>query len=118
MKTGIWTSFNYGAWNLSFYKLVNLPFTPFLGLNIIVDNKKEHIIKLENNDYCKTVISYNLEEDQFEIDVRNTWKYPVTDDEIGSVLVQFSDWERMDFTNIPSLKELMSRAPRRGTHDI
>ncbi len=109
MKNEIWVSFNYGAWSLVFSKTIDLPFTPFLGLGLIINDEKEYEVKFENNDYCKTLISYNLEKNQFEINVRNVWKRPVSDETIDYVIEMFSDWERHDQTNVVVLKELMSR---------
>jgi hypothetical protein len=107
MRNEIWVSFNYGGWSLVFSKYYELPFTPFFGLGIIINNKKEYIIKLENDNYCSTDISWNIEKQQFDINVRNIWRHPVTNDTIDYELEIFSDWKRHDNTNIQDFKELM-----------
>ena len=109
MKTEIWVSFNYGGWSLVYSKIIELPFTPFIGLDIIFNDEKEYSVTLNDNAYCSTIISYNLEKQQFEIDVRNAWKQPVTNETVDYVIDQFSDWEKRHNTNIDDLKELMLR---------
>lgn len=109
MKNNIWVSFNYGGWSLVFSKTIELPFAPFFGLGIITNDEKEHEVKLENNDYCRTVISWNLDKQQFEINVRHIWRNPVSDETVDSTLLEFSDWKRHDITDIQDLKDLMAR---------
>jgi hypothetical protein len=107
MKTEIWVSFNYGGWSLVYSKIIELPFPPFIGLDIIFNDEKGYSVTLNDNDYCSTIISYNLEKQQFEIDVRNVWKQPVTDETVDMVIEEYSDWEKRHSTNIDDLKELM-----------
>jgi hypothetical protein len=109
MKTEIWVSFNYGGWSLVYSKIIELSFTPFIGLEIIFNDEKEYSVTLNDNAYCSTIISYNLEKQQFEINVRNVWKQPVSNDTVDDVIEQFSDWEKRHSTNINDLKELMLR---------
>ena len=92
-----------------FIVIIELTFQPFFGLEIIFNDEKEYKVELVNNDYCNTSIGYNIEKKQFEIDVRNVWKQPVTDETIDYVIEQFSDWEKRHNINIYDLKELMLR---------
>jgi hypothetical protein len=105
-------SFNYGCWNLVFSKNFELPFIPFFGLQLteVVDDD-ENEIKLNNNDYIITTIDYNINNAQFDIHIRNHWKYPVSDETINDTIKthQLHNWNRHDNTNIDDLKELMSR---------
>jgi hypothetical protein len=112
-KTEIWISFNYGGWNLVFSKKFELRFVPFFGLQLTetVNGDYENEIKLNNNDYTITTIDYNINNDQFDIDIRNHWKYPVSDETIDDTIKNFKlhSWDRHDNTNIDDLKELMLR---------
>jgi hypothetical protein len=124
MKTEINVSFNYGFYLLEFSKTFNLDFAPFYNL-IISDTKNDtdNNIELSNNDYCSTMIYYNTpfgEERFFSIDVRNHWKWPVTDQVIDETLYAFSEtgWRRTDTTNIKELKELMNRDALRETKNL
>lgn len=108
-KNNIWVSFNYGSHSLVYSKYITLPFVPFLGFSIIVNDEKEYEIELVNNEYCHTTIKWNIEKEQFEINIRNVWKFPVSDETIDYILEEFSDWERHDQTDIESLKNLMKK---------
>lgn len=112
-KTEIWISFNYGGWNLVFSKNFDLPFVPFFDLQLTetVNDDYEHVIKLNNNDYTITTIDYNINNNQFDIDIRNIWRYPVSDETIDEAIKRFKlhNWYRHDNTNIDELKELMLR---------
>lgn len=101
-------SFYYGGWSLSFNKVFILPFAPFYDLEI---DDKANTIELQNNDYCKTVISFNVNSNEFNIDNRNIWRNPLTEDTVDTIIEQFSDtgWERTDKTDEQYLKELMLR---------
>ena len=112
MKTEICVSYNYGGWSLVYSKTIELPFAPFFGLGILINEEKEHYVRLKNNECCSTIINYNLEKQQFEINVRNVWRNPVTDETIDDVIERFSDWEKQHSTNISDLKELMLRMLR------
>ncbi len=107
MKTEIWVSFNYRGYSLVYSKTILLPFAPFFGLSIITNDEMEYEIRLINDNYCRTTISYNLQKQQFEVNVRNIWKQPVTRETVDGVIEEFSDWERKDITNINDLIELM-----------
>lgn len=107
-KTEIWISYNYGGWSLIYSKVFDLPFVPFIGLGIIFDDK-EYEITLENNDYCTTEISYNLEKKQFEVNVRHTWKHLVREETIDSIIKKYSNWENQH-NDIDKLKELIRQS--------
>ena len=113
MKTEIWVSFHYGSWALVYSKVIELTFTPFIGLNLVFNDEKEYNVTLENNDYCRTTIVYSIEKQQFEIYVRNIWRNSVTYETIDYIIEQFSDWEKRHNTNIDALKELMSQEYKR-----
>lgn len=108
-KVEFWVSFVYGCWNLSFTREIELPFTPFFDLVVQFPGECEETVELNNNEYCRTTIVYDLQQQKFVIDVRNYWKRTVSDETIDSTLTQFSGWERNDNTDIVKLKELMSR---------
>jgi hypothetical protein len=109
MKTEIWVSFNYGGWSVYFSRTFELSFIPFIGLRLIFDDENEYDIKLDESDYCHTDIAYSLESNQFEIDVRHSWKHPVREDVIDETIERFKSWERKDSTDLNKLKELMLR---------
>ena len=107
MQTEIWVSYNYGGSTLVFSKTIDLPFTPFFGMGIVINEEKGYTIKLENKSYCNTIIDWNTLRQQFEVRIRNIWYRTVQDSVIDKVLDMFSDWERHDQTDITALKELM-----------
>jgi hypothetical protein len=112
MKTEFWVSFNYGAMQLVFVKTFDLQFTPFIGLIILEESEESgNRIELVNNSYCNTDIIYKPDSGEFEVDVRNHWTRPVTDEEVDYQIANFAKfgWERHDTTNIKELKELMLR---------
>ena len=107
MKTRIWVSYSYGSWDLSFSKTFDLPFTPFFGMMITLDDD-DNTIELINTDHTHTIICYHVPWNYFEINVRIHWQFPVTDDEVDSILETYAEWEREDNTDIPRLKILMA----------
>lgn len=112
MKTEIEVSFNYGGWGVSFSKTFDLPFAPFYGLWLYDGDKDlEHHVRLDNNDYCSTIISYDTTESTFYVNIRNVWRKAVSDDVIDHTVFTFkkAGWKREDSTNIKELKELMNR---------
>ena len=109
MKTEVWVSYSYGGTSLVFSKEFQLPFAPFFGMQITIDKDGENYISLDNDDYTYTVIQYDPFEDCFLVNVRNTWKRPVTEQTVDEVLEQFSKWKRQDSSNIQELKDLMKR---------
>lgn len=105
-------SFNYGAWHLSFKKIFDLEFAPFYNLDLMdLNDDYENIIHIKNNDYYRSIIYYDVNKKEFEVDVTELWKRPVRDDVIDDIIEKFkkSEWERTDNTNIDQLKELMNR---------
>lgn len=112
MKTHVFVSFNYGGWMLWFEKTFDLPFAPFLGLNL-QDNFKdfENTIAFKNTAYTKTEIYFNVAENYFEVNVSEYWKRPVDDETIDDTIELFANtgWRRIDKTDVQALKELMKR---------
>lgn len=104
MSTEIWISFNYGGYSLVFSKTFELPFTPFYGM-WLTDGDNQ--IEFSTNDYNQTVINYDIDKGEFEINLREYWKRPVSDETIDDVIETYKDWKRRDITNIKELKELM-----------
>jgi hypothetical protein len=109
MKVEIYTSYNYGVWNLSYRKTFDLPFVPFIGLRLCFDSKNDYYVNLDNNNFCRTMIDFDVESQTFVVDVRNVWKNPVSDESIDCVVEQFSSWDSTHTTKIDELKELMQR---------
>jgi len=114
MKTEIQVSYNYKGKSLAYSKVIELPFAPFFGLGIIINDENETKINLENNGYCRTIIDFNLEKQQFEINVRHFWSHPVSDNAIDCVFEDFADWDKKHDINIDSLKELMLTDYKKG----
>ena len=117
MKIEVYVTFAYGAHELQFKKQFKLEFAPFYGL-VLFDFTKdyENTIRLENSDYCDTTIYYDVRKKYFEINVRNRWKRPVTDETIDHEIEKFNatGWKRKDTTDVPGLKELMHRIQTQG----
>lgn len=116
MKIDIWVSFNYGGWMLSFSKTIELPFVPFYGLQLIEnDDEHENIIKIETTEFQEALIYYYVGSDQIEINVRERWKRPVSDETIDETIEIYNHfkWIRHDTTNVDELKALMKREHER-----
>lgn len=110
MKVDIKMCYNYGAWELRFQKTFDLPFAPFYGLCLDDSNGDiENHINLETNDYCKTTIIYCLETQQFDIYIRNMWKYAVSIETLDDLIHIYnsSGWLRTDTEDIDEFKELL-----------
>ncbi|MVM36076.1 hypothetical protein GO755_39045 [Spirosoma sp. HMF4905] len=111
-KVEIWVSFNYGAWTLSFSKIVELDFAPFYGL-IFIESSESNDLLIEVSEgigrNCQ--IQYDLNEKAFLVDVRNWWKHAVSDETIDSTIAEFIEfgYVRQDTTDVVALKELMAR---------
>ena len=111
-KVEIWHTFNYGGWSLQFKKVFELPCAPYYGLGIFDEkDNQEQLIELNTHEYQKTRIQFHLVENQFVIEVRDLWKFPVRDDVVDEVISEHKlfGWERTDTTNVDELKELMNR---------
>jgi hypothetical protein len=121
-KVKIYISYNYGGWSINFEKEFELPFAPYYDL-VLLDNSNnaENNISLVNNDYQITLITYDVVDNSFFVDIRNRWKYPVSDETIDDLIKTFTqtDWIRTDTTDLNKLKELMlrefNRVYNRGT---
>jgi len=112
IKTEVWVTFAYGGWSLKFSKTFELDFAPFYNMVLLDFTKKyENTIAFENDDYTSTKIHYYARERKFEVDVRNIWKRPVTDETVDFEIARFkaTGWKRRDTTNVADLKELMKR---------
>lgn len=107
MTNDFTVSFLYAGRNLIFFKSIELPFTPFFGMGILTKMDGDVTVSLENSDTCLTEIIWNTTEQKFEVFVRNMWKYPVSDETLDETLDLFSEWGRVDRTNINDFKELM-----------
>lgn len=109
MKTKFWVSFHYGGWKLIFTKTVDLPFAPFIGLMIMDDKEIENIIQLNNNENCRTTIMYDLQDNEFDVDVYNIWKQPVTEEAVDDILEKFekTGWKREDNEDAEKFKKIM-----------
>lgn len=113
MKTEIWVTFNYGGWRIAFKKEFEFPFIPSLGI-IIQDEKDggiENTIELIETEYRGVSIYYNTLRKSFEINIREHWRYPVSDETVDGTIEMFmeTDWTRCDTTNISELKDLMRK---------
>lgn len=110
-KIDVWVTHSYGYYEIRFRKVFNLPFVPFIGL-ILCDNidDNELMVELRNNEYCSTRIHYHLDINEFEVNIREPWRNPVTDETIDYVISSFTKagWERKDQTDIADLKKLMT----------
>ena len=111
--TKVYLAFNYGAWGLGFEKIFELPCAPFYDMILFEDeNENENSIRFSNDDCGHSAeIYFNVKEDNFFVDVREHWKYPVRDDVVDDMLEKFtsSGWKRTDTTDVNQLKELMNR---------
>ena len=121
MNVEIFDTYHYGAWELCFRKTFTLPFAPFLGL-IIIDEVKDvdaslNIEMIEHQG--KSIrIQYWYQREEFEVDIRNRWLFPVRDDVIDNEIRihEALGWERTDRTDIIQLKDLMQRDYKRDYH--
>jgi hypothetical protein len=114
MKTEIWVTFNYGGWRIAFKKEFEFPFTPSLGIIIQDDGENgagENTIELIETEYRSVSIYYNTFRKGFEINVREHWNHPVSDETIDGTIEMFmeTNWTRCDTTDILELKNLMKR---------
>lgn len=120
-KVEIWVSHNYGGWTIQYAKQFELPFPPFYGMWITESNEKhENSIRLDTNGYQLTIINYDVNENKFDITIREYWKQPVSDETIDEVIETFSDlgWTRKDYTNIKELKDLMKQNHKTFSYPI
>lgn len=119
MIVEIFTSYRYGSWVLSFGKEFDLPFVPFIGLEITVGD--DLTIPFTQNEYNSCRISYDVVEQKFTVDRYTIWRHPVADDEVDLTIASFEEhcWKRWDSTDVESFKKLMradyERSKRTGT---
>lgn len=110
METYLNVEFGLGINKLAFTKTFDLPFAPYFGLSLLVHPAYETGVRLVNDDYTSTQIYFNIEENRFEVYVRNKWVRAVSDDTIDSTLEEFAGWERLDTTDIEELKRFMEKS--------
>lgn len=110
-RTIINVNYHYGAYKLAFEKEFELTFVPFYGLwfddsNDDVDN----IIIFETNDNKTTTIMYENKTNDFSVDVRIIWKFPITTESLDNIVEQFTitDWKTTQYSDkIESIKSIM-----------
>lgn len=98
--------FNYGGTTIVFEEETHIPCVPFFGLRYISIGDKEGLV-LANNDHISTDIAWHDDNVRFEVEVREHWKFPVTDDVVDYLFVRFQHWKRIDTTDIDTLKRKM-----------
>ena len=116
MKTEICVRFCYGAYEISFKKNFNFPFTPFYGLRLVEEDKGiENIVELITHNYQTTTIYYYPGGNKLSVEVRHVWKNPARDDVVDDIIKTFRwfRWTRTDITDLSELKELMNRNERK-----
>ena len=86
-----------GGWSIDFKKTIELPFAPFYGLNILVNRKTEHFIRLVDNDYQNTTIIWDDDYKDFDTSV------------VDDALETHKDWLRTDKTDINRFKSVLNR---------
>lgn len=107
-KTEICVSYSYNSYSLIYKKLFDLPFIPTIGTGLIFNDKNEYDIQFKNNDNCITSINYNIEKQKFEINVRNILIENTSNETIDYIVKKYSDWNRIDDTNINDLKKYIN----------
>lgn len=105
-NTKISVIYTYGIYSLIFSKTINLPFVPFFGLSILIDDD-DFRIELNNDAHCRTLIDWNLQRQWFKINVRVNAELAHYD--VDGILKAHADWEREDDTHIEALKELINQ---------
>ena len=99
-----------GGWSIDFKKTIESPFTPFYGLNILVNRKTEHFIRLVDNDYQNTAIIWDDEYKDFDIIITHYWMPGITDTSVvDDALEVHKDWLRTDNTDINKFKSILNR---------
>jgi hypothetical protein len=108
MKVSLNVTYNYGGWHLWFKKDVVLPFAPFYGLGIELDDDGE-IIRLENTKYTTTFIDYNVKSESFYVEIREAWAMNIAVSVVEDAINKHENWVRMDNTNTEKLIELINK---------
>lgn len=123
-KIEVWVTFHYGSYHLAFKKNFDWNFTPFPEMVLFEEHSLhgyENLIEFKTNAYSSTTIMYmsNMDspkDSSWFVEVRNTWKNPVTDDTIDYTIENFArfGWTREDTTDIQALKHLMLKEYERS----
>ena len=103
----IWQQQNFGATStLDFTKEFQLPFVPQIGMNLIdtlpFDSNETFEIFLNQQDYYKTTIEYNIKENIFTVYQQFYWELKQwTADELEQKLNEYAafGWQRLPDRN-------------------
>lgn len=112
IETEVCVNYHYGAYTLAFNKTFNLLVAPFFGMSLFEEHKGyENRVDLITDDYQRTTIMYMTKEDNMYVDVRHSWKMPISEDRLDELIKNFArfGWKRTDDENIKQLKEIMKR---------
>ena len=112
MKTIVELDYSYGYLSITFVKEFQFNFAPFYDLVIFEKNEEyEFINELVNTKYTKTIISINVIENCFEVDIMEFWREPVTGETIDDIFEKAKafNWKRTDSTDVNMLKDLMKK---------
>jgi hypothetical protein len=107
-KIDFWKVYTFGGWSLRFKKTFHFPFIPFY--NLVINDKNDFDIALENNDYTTTIIYYCIADKTWFVDITENWtKFGVSDEYVDRVLINHKEggWGRFDNNDIDHLKTLM-----------
>ena len=111
-KVKVVVGFSYGARALEFSKVFEWDFVPFYGMVLFEDKLGyENRIEFVTNNYQTTDILYVTSESQFEVNVWNVWRQPVTPEAVDQYIENFQrfHWTREDNIDVDELKKLMTR---------
>lgn len=104
----ITVEFRYHGESLRFGKVFQTDITPFFGMGFTFNSNEDFTVYFENNNWTKTSIDYNYDNDEWSVGIEYRWNYPVTEATINYTLRKFLTWERLDKTDVTKLKELMN----------
>lgn len=99
----VYVSFIYGWRIISFKRTFEVPFVPFYNMGLIINDEKRYVVYFHNNKDCSTTINWNINNEQFEVDVQNTWRGVQSKGTINEILKKYSSWTRTDDTNVKTL---------------
>jgi len=100
----LWVSFTSGFHSLVFSKTLMLTCVPFYGLVIENDNWD---VSLDNDDYTRTSIRYDIDDKKFLINVVNNWGVNLQSETIDDTLESFKGWKRQDTVDIDNFKNFL-----------
>lgn len=110
-NTKVYVSYNYGAWSLIFKRHIMLSFPPFHGLGLIFDNDIE--FKIDNDGYTRSTISYDVEKDQFIVDIKNKWSNNLTKGQLDCTLDTHKNWEMIKTGALSLFSEMVEENNRK-----